>query len=163
MPHALEYVIIQNAIFMLITKSFAKQIEWPRYFSVTQDEKFSQSSLYSWNFFFCFGIWVSSCWTLKAWYVRSLGSIPCFGAARDVVICNRLLWSLYSFPLDPLKNWFNLSAMLFANICNNHSSWQLQAVFQMNSDAPQKSKLKNNPKIETGKVLQSKLCKNSSL
>ena len=27
MPHALEYVIIQNAIFMLIPKSFAKQIE----------------------------------------------------------------------------------------------------------------------------------------
>ena len=28
------------------------------------------------------------------------------GAARDVVICNCLLWSLYIFPqMDPLKTW----------------------------------------------------------
>ena len=139
MPHALEYVIIQK-IFILIPKFYADQIDGSRstYFRVTQDKKLSQSSLYSWNSL-CFGIWVSSSWTLKAWYITSSGSTLFFGPARCCnLYCNRLSWSVCSFPpLDPLKNW--LSAMLFTTIildgnfkqCHQNGGWQSSTIKTM--------------------------------
>ena len=104
---------------MLIRKSFAKQIDGsrPRYLKVPIIPILTK-------LFFCL-------WHLSRFMLDPEGMIYqecskhsvfwCFG---DVVICNRLSWSLYSFPpLDSLKNWFECNV-----IYNNQSSWQLQRV-----------------------------------
>ena len=139
MPHALEYVIIQNAIisFMLIRKSFAKQIDGsrPRYFRVTetQDDLSFPIIPVLMKLYFCFVIWVHD-WTLKAWYARSLVSTPFLVHHSEVAVCNRcILQSLCSFPpLDPLKQWFKCKVTFY----NNHSWWSNFKECQMNSDAP---------------------------
>ena len=75
MPHALEYVI-QNAIFIYF-HAFAKQIYGlrPRYLKLPIIPVLT---------IFVFGIWVGSCWTLKAWYTRSVVSTPFFGALETL-------------------------------------------------------------------------------
>ena len=134
MPHALEYVIIQHAIFMPIPKFYADQIDGSRSSGILQGDSGEAFPIIPVLMKLYFLLWHLSQFMLDP-EGMICHELKVFGAAR---CCD-----LYPFIVKPLQL--------------PPSSWQLQAVFQMNSDAPQKSKLKNNPKIETGKVLESKL------
>ena len=81
MRHALEYVI-QNAIFIYFhaNPEVFRQADWWVKAQVPEGANHPYTILYSRNFFFVFGIWVGSCWTLKAWYIRSVVCTPFFSA-----------------------------------------------------------------------------------